>query len=160
MRTVDEYASGKILEDVKKAELKIKAWITTGNPEIREELEARSEDSKTRHFIANMKTLKELIIQARTVAVGPRICLEIHEECEQPSEAVFLDELAEALMEVGKAHHATKDEAYAVLKKGKEKGHPHLVSIVADKPMELCNNCTDCCVLWQREKIGIECIRK
>lgn len=70
MRAVDDYASGKILEDVKKAELKIKAWITTGNPDIREDLEARSEDSKIRHFIASMKTLKDLIIQARIVAVG------------------------------------------------------------------------------------------
>jgi hypothetical protein len=78
MRTVEDYASGKILEDVKKKELKIQALIDTGNPEIRRELEERSKDSKNRHFIANMKTLKELIEKSEAVAIGPRICLKTH----------------------------------------------------------------------------------
>ena len=160
MRTVEDYASGKILEVVKKTELKIQALIDTGDPEIRKELEERSKDSKNRHFIANMKTLKELIEKSKTVAIGPRICLEIHKECEQKAESVFLDELAEALINVGKAQKATKEEAYNVLKEGEKRGHPHLVSIVANKPLELCNSCTDCCVLWKRERLGILCIRK
>lgn len=160
MRTVEDYASGKILEDAKKTELKIQALINTGDPEIRKELEERSKDSKNGHFIANTKTLKELIEKSKTVATGPRICLEIHKECEQQAESVFLDELAEALINVGKVQRATKEEAYNVLKEGKKRGHPHLVSIVANKPLELCNSCTDCCVLWKSERLGILCISK
>ena len=61
---------------------------------------------------------------------------------------------------MGKARVATKDETIQVLVKGGEQGCPHVVSLVPDKPLELCNTCLDCCVLWQREKIGIETIRK
>lgn len=160
MRTVDEYASGQILEDVKRTEQKIQTLSDTGDSTLRQELEEHSKDSKNRHYIATMKQLQDLLDSAEAIAIGPRICLAIHEACEQPSESVFLDELAEALIDVGKARKATKDVAYTVLEEGEEKGHPHVVSIVADKPMELCNTCTDCCVLWQREQIGIPCIKK
>ena len=160
MRTVEEYASGKILKDVKRAEQKIKTLNETGDPALKEELEESSKDSTKHHYVATLKHLKALLESAETIAIGPRICLAIHEDCEQPSASVFLDELAEALIDVGKAKQTTKNEAYTVLKEGKEKGHPHVVSIVEEKPMELCNTCTDCCVLWQREKIGIQSIKK
>jgi hypothetical protein len=160
MRTVEEYASGKILEDVKRVEQKVETLSETGDPVLRQELEESSKDSTKHHYVATLKHLKALLESAETIAIGPRICLAIHEDCEQPSASVFLDELAEALIDVGKVKIATKDEAYDVLQEGKEKGHPHIVSIVEGKPMELCNTCTDCCVLWQREKIGIQTIKK
>jgi uncharacterized Zn finger protein len=160
MRTVKDYASGKILDDVQRTEQKIKTLSETGDPTLKQELEESSKDSTNKHYMATMKELKKLLDSAETIAIGSRICQTIHEDCEHPSESVFLDELAEALIDVGKAKKATKDEAYTVLKEGKEKGHPHVVSIVEGKPMELCNTCTDCCVLWQREKIGIPSIKK
>jgi hypothetical protein len=156
MRTVEDYASGKILKDVQRAKQKVKTLGETGDPVLRRELEESSKDSTKHHYVATLKHLKALLDSAETIAIGPRIC----EECEQPSESVFLDELAEALIDVGKAKNATKNEAYFVLQEGKTKRHPHVVSIVEGKPMELCNTCVDCCVLWQREKIGIPSIKK
>lgn len=160
MSTVDDYASGRILDSVKKTEQMIDEFNRTGNPEIKRVLKERSKDSKNRHFQANMNQLNDLIEKASEVAVGPRICLEIHDDCESPMEAVFLDELAAALVKAGKARRATKKEGCLVLRKGLEKGHPHVVSIVSGKPLELCNTCIECCVLWKRERLGIECIRK
>ncbi|HML02731.1 MAG TPA: hypothetical protein VK487_05085, partial [Candidatus Bathyarchaeia archaeon] len=88
------------------------------------------------------------------------VCLEIHQDCKQPMDSVFLDELAGALVSVGKARKATKKEASLLLKKGLENGYPHIVTIVSGRPLELCNTCNECCVLWKREKLGIRCIRK
>jgi hypothetical protein len=45
-------------------------------------------------------------------------------------ESVFLDELADALVNVGKARKATKKEASLLLKKGLENACPHVVKIV------------------------------
>ena len=160
MSTVDDYASGRILEGVKKTEQMIDEFNRTGNPEIKKVLKERSKGSKNRHFVADMNRLNDLIENASEVAIGPRVCLEIHDDCNRPMEAVFLDELADTLVKAGKARRATKKEGYLVLKKGLEKGHPHVVSIVSGKPLELCNTCTECCVLWKRERLGIECIRK
>jgi len=158
--TVDDYASGRILDGVKKTEQMIDEFSRTKDPKIRKALEEMSKDSENYHFLADMKQLKGLIRKAKIVAVGPRVCLEIHSDCEKPMESVFLDELADALIHVGKARKVTKREGYIVLKKGLESGYPHVVTIVSGKPLELCNTCSECCVLWRREKLGIRCIRK
>jgi len=160
MSTVDDYASGRILKDVKKTEQMIDDFERTKDTTIWNALKEKSKDSKHYHFLADMTELEALIRNAKKIAIGPRVCLEVHQDCKQPMESVFLEELADALVNVGKARKATKKEANLLLKKGLEKGYPHVVSIVSDKPLELCNTCSECCVLWKREKLGIESIRK
>ena len=122
MSTVDDYASGRILEGVKKTEQMIDDFNKTGDPKIRRVLEERSKDSEKYHFLADMTELKALIRKAKEVAIGPRVCLEIHQECKHPMESVFLDELADAMVRVGKARRATKRETLLLLKEGLESG--------------------------------------
>jgi len=160
MSTVDDYSSGRILEEVKKTEQMIHDFNNTKDPKIRNALEEKSKDSEHYHFLADMTKLRTLIRNAKKVAIGPRVCLEIHQDCKRPMESVFLDELADALVNVGKARKATKRQANLLLRKGLENGYPHVVTIVSGKPLELCNTCNDCCVLWKREKLGIKCIRR
>jgi hypothetical protein len=160
LRTVDDYASGKILESVDKTEQLINQFQQTGDLVLKQKLQERSRNSKQRHYLANLSTLKQLLKNAQTIAIGPRICLPLHPECQRRSDAVFLDELADALINVGKAQTTTSEEALTVLKKGRESGHPSLVSVIAGKSMELCNSCQDCCILWKREHLGIESITK
>lgn len=107
-----------------------------------------------------MKTLKELIRDAETVAVGPRYCLEIHEDCDSPQKSVYLDDLGGDLIEEGKAEEASEERAIEVLEKGKEEGHTHILSKVSEEPVELCNSCKCCCILWKMEKVGIKCINE
>jgi len=160
MSTVDDYASGRVLEGVKKTEQMIDDFNRTKDSKIRNALKEKSKDSERYHFLADMTELEALIRNAKKVAIGPRVCLEIHQDCKQPMDSVFLDELAGALVSVGKARKATKKEASLLLKKGLENGYPHIVTIVSGRPLELCNTCNECCVLWKREKLGIKCIRK
>ena len=160
MSTVDDYSSGRILEEVKKTEKMIDDFNSTKDPKVRNALKKKSKDSKHYHFLADMTQLRALIRSAKKVAIGPRVCLEIHQDCKRPMESVFLDELADALVNVGKARKATKREANLLLRKGLEHRHSHVVTIVSGKPLELCNTCNDCCVLWKREKLGIKCIRR
>lgn len=158
MAKVGDYSSGSILEGVKEKERLLEKIDGPKGDEVREELERREEGAEERHFIADLDVLESLVEKSRVIAIGPRVCLEMHGDCRRPERAVFLDELAEALMERGKTERATEKEATRVLREGKRKGHSHVVSIVSGKPMELCNTCSCCCILWKLEKVGIKCI--
>ncbi|KXA95676.1 hypothetical protein AKJ65_01190 [candidate division MSBL1 archaeon SCGC-AAA259E19] len=158
MTELEDYSSGDVLEGVKEKERLLEKIDGPEGDEVREELERREEGAEKRHFFADLDVLESLVEKSRVIAIGPRACLEIHEDCSRPERAVFLDELAEALVEKGKAEKATEKEAMNVLREGKRKGHSHVVSIVSGKPMELCNTCSCCCILRKLEKVGIKCI--
>jgi len=53
-----------------------------------------------------------------------------------------------------------EEGAIEVLEKGKEEGHTHILSKVSEEPLELCNSCKGCCILWKLERVGIHCISK
>jgi hypothetical protein len=57
MRTVEDYASGKILKDVQRAKQKVKTLGETGDPVLRRELEESSKDSTKHHYVATLKHL-------------------------------------------------------------------------------------------------------
>ncbi|KXA91800.1 hypothetical protein AKJ63_00850 [candidate division MSBL1 archaeon SCGC-AAA259D18] len=160
MAKLEDYSSGAVLEGVKEKERMLEKIDGPEGSEVREELERREKGAEKRHFIVGLDVLEGLVEKSSVVAVGPRVCLEIHEDCRRPERAVFLDELAEALIERGKAERTTEKEVMEVLREGKRKGHSHVVSIVSGKPMELCNTCSHCCILWKLEEEGIKCISK
>ncbi len=160
MSDVEDYTTGRVLEKVLEKE-KLLEKLEKGDAEdVRKELKKREEGAEEKHFIPDMKTLKELIQNAETVAVGPRFCLEIHRDCDAPQKSVYLDELGDALIEEGKAEESSEERAIEVLEKGKKEGHTHILSKVSGEPVEICNSCKDCCILWKMERAGIHCISK
>ncbi len=72
------------------------------------------------------------------------------------SYAIFLDELAEALIQIGSAEEISKEDAIIVMKEGEESGRLQLISKVSGKPLELCNQSLETCSLWKLERAGFK----
>ena len=159
MTTINDYSNGKIIWHIKLLDFAIKLMkIPVAGGIIRREVERGIKRKRNRYMLASMETLEELIENSIEIAIGPRICLDVHKDCEHPSRSVFLDELADALVKAGKAEKATKGDALRTLREGRLNGHSCIVSDVSGKPMELCNSCKDCCILWKLENSGVRCI--
>ena len=62
-----------------------------------------------------METATKVIQGSKKCAVGERVCKEIHRNSEF-TESVFLDELAEGMVKIGRARYVTKEEAINTLK--------------------------------------------
>ncbi|MBT8349637.1 MAG: hypothetical protein KJO26_00145 [Deltaproteobacteria bacterium] len=99
----------------------------------------------------------EYIKNADRCAVGERLC-----KCEFPdapsSCAVFLEDLADAMVEVGKAIYTSKKEAMEALTK--HKGKPLMVSKISGKYLEICRTWPKKCFYWNMEKHGMKCIQR
>lgn len=158
MSDVEDYRTGRVLGGVVEKEKLLEKLRSSDDDAFREELERREEGAEKRHFTPDMDTLRNLIGDSERIAVGPRVCLGVHEACKRPQNSVFLDELAEALVEEGKAEYVGKEKAIEVLEKGRDEGHTHILTKVSGKPMELCNSCENCCILWKLERMDIDCI--
>lgn len=111
--------------------------------------------------IAPMKVSIEqaakLIAEARQCAVGPRLCQELFPDT-PVCESVFLDELAEGMVQVGKARPVGKEEAVQIL--ARQKGKPIVISKVEGAYQEICRTWHECCLFWNLEKKGVKCIAK
>ncbi len=74
------------------------------------------------------------------------------------SETIFLDDLADAMVEAGKAKRVTREEAVATLDRYRR--HPKVLSKTSGKPLKLCCTTPDACLYWNMEKRGLACIRR
>jgi hypothetical protein len=72
------------------------------------------------------------------------------------TKSVFLDGLAEGMVEVGKAKYVTKEEAIYVLEK--YDSNLIIVSRVLGIHVEICNTWPERCVYWNLEKRGLRCL--
>ena len=97
------------------------------------------------------------ITVARMLAVGERVCRPLHPGSEFTG-SVFLDELAEAMIDAGHARRASIEEAARTLDAGK--GHPLVMSKVSGRYLEICASVRESCVFWQAERQGIRCIKR
>lgn len=156
MATVADYASGKIIETAKKAFAVLATTQGTleGTPLGDRLLNGIREMAP---YIANMENAAALIGGARRQAVGTRMCHVLDEQSDY-TEAVFLDELADALVQSGKARHVTKDEALEILSRYPK--HPIVISRVSGKYSEICRSCPQTCLGWNIEKHGLKCFRR
>jgi len=96
-----------------------------------------------------------LIEKSDRCAVGQRVCNALHDGADH-GESVFLDELAVALAEAGKAVFASKQQAINTLTDGR-KG-PIMITRVSGKYMEICRSIPKNCIYWNSEKHGLKCI--
>jgi len=153
MGTTEDYQSGRVVEGIRRAELVIdnSDARSPGNPEY----------EKIREKILGFKpvwiTLEEaveLIRGARLVAFGERVCRVLHPESPE-TQSVFLDELAGAMAEVGKAVIVSAEMAEAVL--NRQMRHRFIASMVSGRYLELCAVHPPDCVFCKAERVGIRC---
>jgi len=154
MADINDYVSGEILTDTKLALHSLKFLkIPIVGSQIGKGL-----SKKIRKFepkLIDIKRASMLIQESKRCAVGERVCRAINKNSEF-TESVFLDELAEGMVRVGKARYATKEEAINTLKK-----YPHnplILSKVSGKYMELCRSAPRECVYYNLERCGLKCL--
>jgi hypothetical protein len=154
MATIQDYKSGKVCEQIKKA-FSVFESIKAPLNEI--------EVGKV--MLDNVKELEpkklrideaiKLIQEAKQCAIGDRVCRSLHTEA-PVTESVFLDDLAAGMVEAGKAKFATKEEAINNMKKYQK--NPIIVSKVSGKYSEICPTWPKKCLYWNMEKHKLKCI--
>lgn len=156
MATIQDYKSGKVCEQIKKAF------------SVFESVEAPLNDTELgKAMLNNVKELepkkltideaKKLIQEANQCAIGDRVCRSLHTETPF-TESVFLDDLAAAMVEAGKARFATKEEAIDNVKKYQKS--PIIASKVSGKYSEICPTWPKKCLYWNMEKHKLKCINR
>ncbi len=156
MADVTDYKTGKLFKQLEEV---FKLLESFKGPLMGSKLGERilEEVRKLNPKLMKIEQASDLIQEAQKCASGERVCRELHKEAPF-TEAIFLDELAEAMVEAGKARYVTKQEAIEIL--GKYKENPLVVSVVSGKPMELCRTWPEKCLYWHLEKHGISCLDK
>jgi hypothetical protein len=156
MANVDDYTSGRILEQAAQAlEFLKSADDSLAGSEMGDRMLANIRPFQPR--LLDMAEAEQRIQAADRCAVGPRACYPNNPEGEF-TEAVFLDELAEGMVAAGKADMVSKEKAIAALAKYKK--NPLVLSTVSGKPMELCRSSPETCVGWNMEKRGLMCMKR
>jgi hypothetical protein len=156
MTTIQDYMSGKVCEQIKKAF------------SVFESVEAPLNDTEVgKSMLNNVKQLEprkltideaiKLIQEAMQYAIGERVCRSLHKDTPL-TESVFLDELAAGMVEAGKAKFVSKEEAIENIKKYQKK--PIIVSKVSGKHSEICPTWPKKCLYWNMEKHKLKCINR
>ena len=128
--------------------------------QFEKKLESKAMNKRGQFVHTSPESITSLISSAELVAAGPRICYNIYKT--DITYAIFLNELAEAMIVAGFANKVTKEEAIKImLDKDKDKdSRPKLVSYVSGKPLELCNQSVQTCSLWKLKRAGIDIMQK
>jgi hypothetical protein len=154
MATVDDYTSGRILEQA----AQVLVLLKSGDDSLagtREGEQLLAKISTYQPRLIDIAEAEQRIETAHQCAVGPRVCRSNNPEAEF-TEAVFLDELAEGMAAAGKAEMVSKEKALDTLAKYKK--NPLVLSTVSGKPLELCRSSLETCICWNMEKRGLKCV--
>jgi hypothetical protein len=154
MAEVEDYTSGKILRDVKIALLTLKlVKLPIIGGYIGKKLIRKIEKFEPK--LVSLEGASDLIENAEKVAVGNRVCYELHKT--NFTESVFLNELAEGMVKAGKARFVSKEEAIKILGKYTT---PIIVSRVGGEYAEICRSHPKTCVYWNAERRGLRCLKR
>jgi hypothetical protein len=156
MAAIQDYISGKVCEQIKKAF------------SVFESVEVPLNDTEVgKVMLNNVNKLEpkkltideviKLIQESKQCAIGERVCRSVHTETPL-TESVFLDDLAAGMVEAGKARFATKEEATDNMKKYQK--NPIIVSKVSGKYSEICPTWPKKCLYWNMEKHKLKCINR
>ena len=156
MATIEEYASGKVLEQIQKA---FAVFHSIGaclcDHEIGKLMLRNVQKMEPRKM--SIDDTIRLIQSAKQCAIGDRVCRALHRET-PVTESVFLDELASAMVDAGKACFVSTEGAVENLKKYGKK--PIIVSKVSGKYAEICPTWPKTCLYWNMEKHKLKCINR
>ncbi len=152
---IEDYVSGKAAKGVRTAfDLMQSIKTMADEPELKVIFQKNVDILEPLKL--NMQKAEQQIRTAERCAVGERLC-----RCQFPdspvTNAVFLDELADAMVKKGIACFVSKDEAVKAL--GENKGNPIVTSRVSGEYREICRTYTDNCFYWNMEKRGMKCLK-
>ncbi len=152
MHDVTYYTSGKAAADTKKGLfwLKFIKYPFIGSAIAKKLLEG------TREFepkVLDIAGASELIRRSEKCAVGERVCRTIHNNSEI-TESVFLDELAEGMVNAGMARYVPPEDAIGILKKYSG-NHPLVLSQISKKPVEICCSSVEKCIYWNMQRSNL-----
>lgn len=157
MATVQDYTSGKVIGMVKQ----VLDMLDSSEGSLKDSPVGNMLLEETRRQLdprrMSNKSVSRLIQESRVCAVGERACRSLHPDS-PCTEAIFLNELADGMVEVGKAKYVTKDDAIAVLDKYPK--NPVVVTKVSGKHAEICNTWQERCVYWSMHRRGVKCLGK
>ena len=100
---------------------------------------------------------KELIKGAHKCAVGQRVCNALNNGADF-GKSVFLDELAEGLVQAGKAEYVPVADAIETI--ATNRMGAIIITRVSGKHMEICRTIPKNCIYWNSEKHGLKCIQR
>lgn len=156
MSTIDDYRSGDILDGIGKAlhVLNSKDKPAADSPQI---LQIQEKILEFKPTIISIDEASAYIGKAATIAIGERVCRALHTDSVSTL-SVFLDELAIAMIESGRARAATAIEAENALKR--HPSHPLIISMVSGRYQEICASHPQECVFWKAEREGLHCLKR
>jgi hypothetical protein len=156
MGRIEEYRTGRILEGISKA-LQVIDSSTHGHDSSPEFVRVKQKIREFEPVVISRAEAGGFIQGARKIAIGERICRALHPGSEF-TESVFLDELADAMIEAGHGRPASHGEALRVLEA--HPGHPLVMSKVSGRYLEICSSTKTGCVFWIAERNGIRCMKR
>lgn len=152
MASIDDYASGRVLRQIRLAHAALGiTGIPVAGRRVKSALERRMEPLAI--CPATLEEASAVIERSRHCAAGERICRPIFPDT-AATEAVFLDDLADRLVAAGKARNVTKNEAVAVLER--YPGNPLLLSRVSGQYLEICRSDPAVCIWWKMRRAGLD----
>ena len=154
MADILDYTTGMIVKNYKAATF----GLTFSKIPVIGDMIRRKVIIKTQVFepkLIDKETASRQIQKSSKCAVGERICREVHKDSEY-TEAIFLDELAEGMVNAGKARYVDVNEAVETLKKYPK--NPLIMSKVSGKYTEICVSLPKTCIYWNMHRHGLRCI--
>ena len=154
MGTTDDYSTGRVLENIRKA---LHVFDSTEGSLNNNEQAVRIQ-KKIQEFEPRILSFPEASVyirKASIIALGERVCRALHPGSVS-TESVFLDELAEAMICSGQARLASIEDAEQTLKK--HSSRPLIISMVSGRYQEICASYPPDCVYWKAEKSGLHCL--
>jgi len=155
MTDVNDYVTGKVVKDTKLGFLLLKF---VNLPFIGYSIRRKMINGTKKYAPQTIDIGKasNLIQNSAKCAVGERVCRVIHRNSEH-SLSIFLDELADGMVQSGKAKYAIKNEAINTLRNYSKK-HAMILSTVDKKPLEICCSSKETCIYWNMERNGLRCV--
>ncbi len=155
MTEVNDYVTGKVVKDTKLGFFLLKfVHLPLIGPLIQSGMVNGTKKYAPKTI--NMKEALKLTLNSEKCAVGERVCRVLHKGSEL-TQSVFLDELADGMVQAGKAKYVPKNEAINALKIYSKK-HTMILSTVDKKPMEICCSSKETCIYWNMERNGLRCV--
>ncbi len=156
MGLIGDYTSGKVLEDIAKA---LHVLRTHKGPLGVTDIGLRMQKNITAFdpIVISLEEALAIIHKAGIIAVGERVCKKLHQDsCH--TESVFLDDLAEAMVQQDLAVYSSAGEAEIILRRYPR--HPLIISKVSGNHQEICRSNPPECIYWLAEKKGLRCLKR
>ena len=151
MATIEEYGSGRILRSIRLAHLALRfTGLPLAGPVLTKKLELRMKPFAIRPI--RIDEAGRIIRECGRCAAGPRICQPLFPDAVL-TEAVFLGDLADRMVQEKKARPVTADQALEVLRNYPD--NPLLLSKVSGRYLEICRSAPEVCIYWEMLRNGI-----